>query len=459
VNSTVALCKGGAFNAGGTLTINNSRCAAGSLCNELREYTPTIFAGVAKPVINVATGSSGLFTLNGNVGGVRILNLKLNGSTSANGFFFYNGAHDVTMCNLDIDAFNIAVYNESAGTTVTRNIKLTGSKITNSSGIGYLGAGDNAEIAYSYWDGNGSSNSRDHTLYLSAHKPVTNMNVIGNYIHGQFGSTCLGSPIVGHGAFTGLNINYNTVEIDAAAATGGCFGIQFDNGLNPEPVYLRNAVFSGNTIKNGGNTGLTVSNCPNCVIENNLILQDWSYGPGWGVNGISVPTAVARTSPADDVNSGNTIRNNTIWFGPSSNGGATGIKISSEGTGHIVANNTVYYSASSAGQGVNCFSFALPISSFAFINNNHCYSTATFSWVAGRGNLAAWQSYSSSGFDTLSLVGVDPQFKAVGTNFVPDTGSPLLNGGDLLHGSISDIAGNVRPTPPATNPAIGAYEP
>lgn len=56
INDTVALCKGGAFNAEGNLSIGSNRCAAGAACNDLREYTPSTFVGTAKPVINNATG-------------------------------------------------------------------------------------------------------------------------------------------------------------------------------------------------------------------------------------------------------------------------------------------------------------------------------------------------------------------------------------------------------------------
>ncbi len=283
-NDTVALCKGGAFNSvgGGSLYIGSNRCGAGVACNDLREYTPTTFAGTAKPIINNAAGASTLFNFDGN-GGVRLLNLKLKGVISASGnpnhgFFFYQGAHDVNMCNLDLDAFDIAVYNESnAGNT--RNIKLTGSHITNTSSLGYLGGGDNTEVSYNYWDGNGSSNVFDHTLYFASSTAITNMQVIGNSIHGQYGLTCLGAVMEAHMSVDGLLVKDNLIEIAPTANTGGCWGIEFGNLTGgTHPAYERHAIFSGNTIKNAGNTGLTVTGCPDCVIENNLIIIDTSQG-------------------------------------------------------------------------------------------------------------------------------------------------------------------------------------
>lgn len=461
-NDTVALCKGGAFNATAGFSITRSNCTAGTTCVDLREYTPTMFTGTAKPIINNATGGDRtLFSINGNRGGVRFLNLKLAGDNGAlgnrnNGLFFYNGAHDVTMGNLDVDNFDLAVYNAGGNTGVqtTTNIKLTGNRFTNNRTFGFLGAGVSADISYNYWDGSGSSTVFDHAIYLAGAVPVSNMQVVGNYVHGQYGPTCLGAPIVAHLAVDGLLVSNNVVEIAAVASTGGCWGMAFNNLTGaPEAVYHRNATFSGNTVINGGNAGLTITSCPDCIIENNLIILNWPYA--YALNGIKIPSQAARA--VDDVNTRNKIRNNTVWFGPNAVNGGNGIIVGTEGTGHIIANNTVYYSASSGGlNGVNCFDYPLALADYAFINNNHCYSAAAYEWVNGRDTLASWQSYATAyGFDSASIAGVDPMFTTAGTDFTPATGSPLINAGNALHGSTLDITGKTRPA----LPAIGAFEP
>ena len=455
VNDTVALCKGGAFNSAGNLSIGSTRCGAGVACNDLREYTPTTFAGTAKPLINNAAGPVQLFTFSGNNGGVRLLNLKLKGdggSGGNQGFFFYRGAHDVTLCNLDMDAFSIAVYNESGTATdaTTSNIKLTGSLITNTKAMGYLGGGVNDDISYNYWDGNGSSTPFDHALYFASVKELTNVRVIGNYIRGQYGPTCNGAPIVAHMAVDGLLVKDNVVDIAASATTGGCWGIAFNNFTNaPEAIYHRHAVFSGNTIRNGGNLALTVTGCPGCVIENNLIINELIEA-----RGIVVASGPVRPGIADDVNTRNIIRNNTIWYGPNASNGGTGIEVGTEGTGHVIANNTVTYNAASTGgNGFNCFSYPLALASYAFINNNHCFSVASSNWEPTHGSLAAWMN-AASGFDTASITG-DPKFNSAGTDFTPATGSPLIGKGNTVYGSVYDMTGKTRPSPPA----IGAYEP
>ncbi|MBU0621583.1 MAG: hypothetical protein KJ795_07035 [Gammaproteobacteria bacterium] len=454
---TVALCKGGAFNSLNLFNITRSACPVDTTCVDLREYTPTTFTGTAKPIINTVAGTGNLFTVNGDRGGVRFLNFKLNGDNGAlgnrnNGFFFYDGAHDVSMGNLEMNNFDVAIYNAGGnlGLRPSTNIKFTGNRITNSRTFGFLGGGNNADISYNYWDGNGSSTVFDHTLYISA-VAAENVTVIGNYVRGQYGSTCLGAPIVAHIGVDGLIVANNVVEIDATAATGGCWGIAFNNITGaPEPVYHRNARFSGNTIINGGNTALSVTNCPDCLIENNLIIQDWPYN---GSIGISVPIRVAKAG--EDVNTRSRIMNNTIWFGPNSSGGGTGIIVDIEGTGYILSNNSVS-SAESSG-GMNCFDYPLALSAYAFINNNHCYSAAaSYEWVNGRGSLASWQAYATArGFDSASIEGDDPMFTAVGTDFTPAAGSPLIGAGSNVNKSTLDITGATRPSPPA----IGAFEP
>lgn len=458
VNDTVALCKGGAFNATTSLNIGSSRCPTGTTCNDLREYTPTTFQGTAKPIINNAAGAVTLFYISGNVGGVRLLNLRLNGDNGAirngnRGFFFYSGPHDVTMCNLDMDGFDIAVTSDD-GIAQSTNIKLTGSHITNSRRMGYLGSGLNSEVSYNYWAGNGSSNGLDHTLYISSSKPTSNVQVVGNYISGQYGPSCLGSIITVHGEFDGLTIEGNEINVDASAnVNGGCWGIDLNNGAYPIPIYFRHTSVSGNTLRNTGNAAIDVEDCPGCLIENNLIIENW-FGAAYG---IVAPAAAARTTPADAVNTANIVRNNTIYFGPAfvnQWGGATGIKVGIEGTGHIISNNTVYYQSSTSSGNFSCFGYSLPLGSYAFINNNHCYSAAPYSWVAGRGGLDAWKAYAAgSGFDSASFTG-NPSFTAVGTEFTPTAVSPLIGKGNAANGSTHDITGKVRPSPPA----IGAYE-
>jgi hypothetical protein len=263
--------------------------------------------------------------------------------------------------------------------------------------------------------------------------------------------------MVAHAEIDGLLVKNNTIIMDAAHTSPGCWGIGFNNMTNASQAqYYRNAVFSGNTIVNAGNLALTVSSCPNCVIENNVIIQNWAAG---GATGISVPEKPRDGTRGDDLNTANTIRNNTIWFGPNASGSNTGISVNTEGTNYVISNNTV--SSSQTSGSLNCFNYSLELGAYDFINNNHCYSSSVSNnWVAGYATLAAWWTH-APGFDTASITG-NPLFPAPGTDFTapgtyftPATGSPLIGAGTAAHMSATDLTGKAHPV----TPAIGAFEP
>jgi hypothetical protein len=219
------------------------------------------------------------------------------------------------------------------------------------------------------------------------------------------------------------------------------------------------------------------------VIEDNLIIQNWAYGNDygsgvvsqWTLNGISLQLGTQRAQ--DELNTADVVRNNTVWFGPNVLGGATGINAGDGGTGYIFANNTVTYSSASIGQGVGCYAYLLPNTSFAFVNNNHCYSAASGSYwrvkTDTRGNitndstrlsLSAWQSYAATqGWDSASVGGA-PNFvnatASTGYDFHPNanpalTLSPLLGKGDPAKAPKYDLPGSSEFSNP---PAIGAYK-
>jgi hypothetical protein len=450
-NDTVALCRGGAFDAKAGLSIGTNRCGPGSACNDLRDYTPAWLTGTAKPkpTINSAAGNATLFTVAYGEGGVRFLNLSLKGNNTNGGLFFYNGAHDLTVCNTDLDAFGLAIHSAGAALGNPKNITITGNSITNSSNIAFLGGGDNVEISYNNWEGNGANAILQHAIYLGGTSP-SNVSVIGNNVHGQYGSTCLGGPFMSHGSFDSLLVKDNVISVDPSAVTPGCWGFSYGNNSGTtHPVFFRNTVISGNTVINGGNQGMTVSSCPGCIIENNVIIMNWSGGS----TGLTVTTLARNATRGDDLSTANTVRNNTVWFGPNVTVTTTGIATNTEGTDHIIANNTV--SSMQASGTLNCFRHDLPLTSYAFINNNHCNATGASNFERTRGSLAAWKSYTSAyRFDTESIAG-DPKFSAPGTDFTPAVGSLLIGHGITVHGSAYDITGKERLDPPA----IGAYEP
>ena len=459
---TVALCQGGAFTTASTFAIgSNGRCADGVACNDLRDFSPTTFSATAKPIINYS-GNGALFNFTGGDGGVRVLNLALNNSlnpnygnyalNSSHVFFIYSTAHDITFGNVTMDGFEFAMYSECNAGNVD-NIVITGNTITNNLVMGWLGGADNLDLSYNVFDGNGGDTAGDHSIYLYSYEQISNVRIVGNYIHGQSSPTCYGAMIVAHVAVDGLLVKDNYVEVDANSPGGGCWGISFSNITGGTHIeFIRNAVFSGNTIVNTGNVLLSVSSCPSCIIENNVLVHNWDYNGN--VVALAASISPPRPGVGDDTNSNNIIRNNTIWFGPNSTGSPIGILIENDNEGAVITNNTI--SSSQTAQGtLSCFHYTLPLAAYASIDNNNCYSPSTYNWEYTHGSLAAWQSYAATpGFDAASFTG-DPMFTAPGTDFTPGVGSPLIGAGGAAHGSSADILGVTRPDPPA----IGAYEP
>lgn len=489
---TVALCQGGSFTSTHTgqfvYTLSATGCAAGSICNELREYP---FQGSGpKPLITNPAGYRYLFNFpNGGAGGYRFMNLKLQGAwdpSSNNGnlaFFLYAGTyvHDIAIENVDMDSFDLAIQD---AVNANNGITIIGNHFTNSAFWAYLGGSSNLTIADNSFVNNGSDNKFDHAVYLSTNQPVSNVSIVGNFISGfstASGNTnCMGSPLVGHAAVTNLAVSGNVV-MESTTADPGCWGIGFTNTTNATgAIFLRNALFSDNVVVNGGNSGIVVDNCPFCFIQNNLVLfQDDAEAAG-----ITSPADRARVSPPDDVETNASLVNNTVYLdSTSAQGMHGGVVVGAEGSGYTIANNTVVYAGTSHGTNqTNCFAYPLPLASYAFINNNNCYShdTATNWVVAGTTpyTLASWQTYAATagatgtGFDNsttssyadpgwsfatpLALPALDETktgAQLFAAYFTP-SGLPLVGAGNAANAPALDALGVPRPNPPS----IGAYQ-
>ena len=95
------------------------------------------------------------------------------------------------------------------------------------------------------------------------------------------------------------------------------------------------AVIRGNVVRNVGNVGIGVSSCIDCIIENNIVIQEqlaWSRA-------IAAPNR--STTPPRADNNATTLRNNTVWFG--SNVTGEGYYVGERGSGYKVSNNIAYF--------------------------------------------------------------------------------------------------------------------
>ena len=457
--STVALCKGGAFNESTFFTYTNSSCSAGAVgvpnyCRDLREYSSPNFSASEQPRINQPSGATYAFASQSSSGGsgLRVMNLDFEGNGSAQyGIFIYGSTgtikHDILFANNTINGFGGAIQEQYGDATHSnQNIWAVGNNITNNISMGWLGGSSGDNISYNYMLNNGGDQSTDHNIYASSHYGATGFTITNNYVWGQSGTTCSGPMLVVHGEQTNMVIDHNYVG--TSSTSNGCYGIAVSNGGYSVQFgtdeWFRNTIISNNTVVNGGLEALEVGECNICSIVNNTIINLTSTG----YYSIAAPSESAPSG--DDLSTNITVANNTIYYG------STGTKyaissLANEGTSHVLANNTIY----NATGAISCFNLTVPTSGYAFMNNNNCYSVGTYLWESHNGStLATWRTY--SGFDGASTYG-DPLFTNTGAtppNFTPATGSPLLGAGSHTYAPALDALGATRPNPPS----VGAFE-
>lgn len=453
IGDSIAFCKGGSFTTENSSRWVNTQCTASEPC-VLRDYTADWASGDEEyPIIN-ASANGFSFEDSGNANheeGVAVLNLNIVGNGGGNGIYFYNDIDDVEMCNLFIKDFSIGVYLAGSNTPDSDSdgknsrITLRNSQIVDNDDQGWLGSGDGTVIAYNTFKNNGFSRKiRSHNIYYGSHHLVKDSQIIGNTLFKSaiVDGKCSGASLVSHGIMENLLIAGNTVEEEIGAVEAGCWGIAVDQGGYAEDESFKNVVIKDNYVKNVGNVAIGLSNCQDCVLENNLIVQRQTMA-GYA---IAVPD---RSSDVADLPLNNvTIRNNTVVN--SQDASVIGIKMGGEGTGHIVVSNAIV----SEGSSITCLDLPLDNSSYLMVDNNLCYASTNITWESSLSlDLPQWQN--SSGFD-LNSTFANPLFvDTVNDDFkTNNSNSPLINNGHPSLSSSTSITQSDR----GTDADIGAYE-
>jgi hypothetical protein len=202
-------------------------------------------------------------------------------------------------------------------------------------------------------------------------------------------------------------------------------------------------VIRRNIVIDTGNVSIGTTGCTNCLIENNLVVQEQSAFSG---SLISVPNR--DRGDEDQDTTGVTIRNNTLIDLTSS--GITAIRLGVEGTDHEVVNNAIF---GDAGGRLTCFDYDLADSSYTTRDHNLCYAASgTLEWEAGGASLASFQSASGADLESLAE---DPLLVStvMPYDFHPGDGSPLVDAADASAPS-DDLEGKDRDAAPD----IGALE-
>jgi hypothetical protein len=427
-------------------------------------YTPSWASPSSNPpIINSAAGVYLFdFENGGNAAhdeGYVIRNLDLRGGGMGGvGIFMFNDVDYVTIESMRIDGFTIGVQLAGGNTPnpgsdrSNDNLILRNSTITNNSGMGFLGGGSDFLIENNIFDNNGFGDAVfDHNIYVSdnsGNSAIRNNTLThSTMVNGM----CQGVSLVVHGISPGLLIENNTIQEDVGGVNGYCYGIAVNPGGYGVPENFQGTIIRGNRVINVGNVGIGAASCPNCVIDNNVIVEEQ---PAIGFTGIFIPV---QPGDADDAHENNAIiRNNSIYISSVVTNGK-GIYMGKEGTGHVVVSNAIHYLGVGSG-GWSCFdTTGLSTTSFAVFDNNLCdfpnASAGNGRWELSAGSLANWQA---KGLDKHSLQ-ADPQFISPGTPnlfLAVPSGSPAVNSGDLVYSSTMDITGQPRDA----SPDIGAYE-
>lgn len=432
--STIAFCKGGAF-AGG-LSLANASCRSAtdmgapantSTC-DIRDYAPS-WGGTARPIIAAGGSAIDFSSSSKSTQGVRILNLDLEGGgNTASAIFTYGQNTYFYSCNNVINAFGLGYQDQPNGNLEPSNHTFIGNYVTNNGSQGMLARGHNLRIDSNFFDNNGSTNNRDHTLYISGinNPPALNGSVVNNEIRYTKGG-CLGNPFIIHANWDGFLIENNIIDTGQNPGPG-CWNlaVQVDSGF-PNSAF-RNVIIRRNLFTGNGNHQVIADGCPGLVYENNINdVHDMYVSEG----AVVIPFSAA--SGGAPVSNNLAIRNNTIYFsGAASSGSSIGINVGNEGTGHVIANNAVYFTGTAG----RCFHTPLSSNAYTFVGNDACNGT--------------WDT----GYDTTTHV-TDPLFVNGLDNLRPQPTSLLVAGGNATYAPTTDFVLKTRPNPPS----IGAYEP
>jgi len=470
---TIALCRGGSFDAAAGGKWPNGNCSPKSTC-DLRDYAPPWGDGSqARPLI-VAGSTSDLhvfdfYAVPDVSAGYRFFNLELRGQGAAGvfGAGFYNGqTTDVLLCNLVFDGFAMAVsVNGASGPGRHARLVLRDSDIRHSTAEGFAGACSGCVIENNVFDSNGWGGQRASIAVASE---ITNgtpgaltvgMRVRGNHVYnaGSSGGACAATAIVVSGRHQSLVLEDNWVEAPLTpAAMDTCAGISVSRpAVDPDAASFYGLIIRRNRLLHVAGAGIRVNACDHCTIENNLVVGNVYWG-------IVAPDALHRPG-VDATHTATLVRNNTVYLGPSSPGGV-GIRVGGEGDGYVVTSNAIYYAGTGVPDGWSCFDLRPPLSSYGAVDYNACWFPAAAGqrWELGTGGLATWQAVSGAArapfaaFDVHSLQ-QNPEFvdvAAPASGFAPGPTSPLAGAADPVNFAADDINKKTRDAAPDA----GAFE-
>jgi hypothetical protein len=295
-----------------------------------------------RPWIQVSDQKAGAFFFgeynnNANDGGYTLRNFKLDGmGSSAWGLFLIHNLHSVTVENMEITGFHIAIHSQARAPHGVTKVVIRNNSISRNSGMGILGQFSDSVIEGNLFEGNNFSGSTfDHAVYLSGGDAGGRNNVLRNNIfrnNSVVNGVCKGGNVTMHGQMDGMLIEGNTIELPAA--TLGCWGFSITSAYNT-PDWFRNFIVRNNTLINLGGCGVCANAAPGIVVENNRFINTQTT-PHTAV------TIRGEVGPGDDADRDAVVRNNIACF-PTGAPNQSVVSVSSPGS--KVSGNVAYTGA------------------------------------------------------------------------------------------------------------------
>lgn len=373
-------------------------------------------------------------------------------------FFVYNQISDVYLCDMRMSYLSIAVENAggNVGTEDNQNIVVQYSTIDNDENQGMLGSTTGATIDSDTFTNNGFGTANlDHHIYLSSGGQGSQAVTNNHFYKGAqvSGLGCANVEIVMHGINNGTTIAGNLIEEDNGTSLSGCYGIGIMPGYSAHEEF-NNIVIKSNVIKNVGGSGVEMSACHDCTVENNILLADTSSG----FEGITLTNDGEGGGGITDQDNLRVKAINNTGYGRLQNM----VRSSDAGTVLTIVNNVIYFSNTTGT--VTAFNNSLPDASYLAVNRNWATAQgASITWNAS-GTQTRANYCTNHGFDCNSTQGTAPNFTnaristsyaGAAADFTPAAGSGLIGAGDATNGATIDWFGTARPNPPS----IGALEP
>lgn len=245
---------------------------------EVRPDAPLVFDAYgsgATPLLRTRAGNAvsfGKWNNTSHDGGYTFRNLVFDGGGKAQwGLFLVHNVRNVTIENVTITGFEIAVHARSAAPHGVTGLVLRNSKILRNSGMGFLGQVENSVFENNVFENNNFTGSPlKHAIYLSGgrNNVIQNNRFVRNSV---VDGKCTGGNVTVHGQIDGLRIEDNVIEQDAA--TSSCLGFSLIPGYAGRAEAFRGVVVRANTVVNVGTCSVCVRSAPGIVIENNLFIN------------------------------------------------------------------------------------------------------------------------------------------------------------------------------------------